>query len=117
LSRPDPTSDSPFARDGNAPPFNEAWEAQAFALTHQLYEAGHFTWQEWTETFAAVIADADRANPARDGSDYYSLWLTALERITTGKDMTRPEELSTRRDAWERAYATTPHGKPVTLDD
>jgi len=117
LNRPDPTDTSPFARGENDPPFNEAWEAQAFALTHQLFEAGHFTWQEWTDVFATVIAEADRDNPTRDGSDYYSLWLTALERLTTGKDMTRPDELAARRHAWEHAFATTPHGEPVTLEE
>ncbi len=117
MNRPDPTAGSPFARDESSPPFKEAWEAQAFALTRQLYEAGHFTWLEWTETFAAIIADADWADPARDGSDYYGLWLTALERLTTRKDITCPDEMSARRDAWAQAYETTPHGQPVTLDD
>jgi hypothetical protein len=46
LSRPEPPSESPFRRDADAPTFNEPWEAQAFALTLQLHEAGHFTWRE-----------------------------------------------------------------------
>ena len=51
--------DQPFQRDTEAPPFAEPWEAQAFALTLQLYEAGHFTWREWADTLAAVLKDAD----------------------------------------------------------
>ena len=31
-------------RDGDGPVFAEPWEAQAFALTLKLHEAGHFTW-------------------------------------------------------------------------
>lgn len=109
-------SDTPFQRDADAPPFAEPWEAQAFALTLQLYEAGHFTWREWADTLAAVLKDADAENPSDDGSNYYRHWLTALERLTTSKAMADPAELAARKKAWETAYATTPHGEPVSLD-
>ena len=39
-------------RDAEGPVFREPWEAQAFAMTVKLHEAGHFTWPEW----AAVLA-------------------------------------------------------------
>jgi len=105
----------PFQQDPDAPPFAEPWQAQAFALTLQLYEAGHFTWSEWAETLGAVLKEVDTKNPADDGRDYYRHWLVALERLTTNKDMTGPAELADRKQAWETAYLTTPHGKPVSL--
>ena len=108
--------DQPFQRDTEAPPFAEPWEAQAFALTLQLYEAGHFTWREWADTLAAVLKDADAKNPSDDGRDYYRHWLVALERLSAAKDMAKPDELADRRQAWKTAYATTPHGKPVNLE-
>ena len=40
-------------RDAAGPVFKEPWEAQAFALTLELYEAGYFTWREWAETLGA----------------------------------------------------------------
>ena len=115
MSPPDTTPDEPLQRDADAPPFAEPWEAQAFALTLQLYEAGHFTWREWADTLAAVLKDADTKNPSDDGRDYYRHWLTALERLSAAKKMANPAEVAERKQAWESAYATTPHGEPVSL--
>ena len=44
--------------DDEGPVFKEPWEAQAFALTLKLHEAGHFTWVEWAETLGAEIRAA-----------------------------------------------------------
>ena len=112
MSRPN----TPFHRDTDAPSFAEPWQAQAFALTLQLYEAGHFTWREWADTLAEVLKEADAKNPSDDGGDYYRHWLTALERLSAAKEMTNAVELAARKQAWETAYATTPHGEPVSLD-
>lgn len=111
MSRPE----IPFQQDPDAPPFAEPWEAQAFALTLHLYEAGHFTWREWADTLGAVLAEADAKNPSDDGRDYYRYWLAALERLTTNKDIMSTTELADRKQAWETAYKMTPHGKPVSL--
>lgn len=100
--------DHPFQHAADAPPFAEPWEAQAFALTLQLYEAGHFTWREWADTLGAVLKEADAKNPTDDGRDYYRHWLAALERLTVDKDMTASAELAGRKQAWEKAYLTTP---------
>ncbi|HUC61267.1 MAG TPA: nitrile hydratase accessory protein [Alphaproteobacteria bacterium] len=91
--------------------FAEPWQAQAFALAVELAEAGHFTWAEWTEALAAEIARAGDD----DGSRYYEHWLAALERLVTAKGLAEPAAMAARRDAWERAYRATPHGKPVEL--
>lgn len=115
MSPSDPTAQSPFRRDEESPPFQEPWEAQAFALTLQLYEAGHFTWREWADTLGAVLAEAAAVNPDDDGSDYYRHWLVALERLTDAKQLSSAAERADRRQAWERAYLSTPHGKPVSL--
>lgn len=98
-------------RDGDGPVFGEPWQAQAFALTVQLCEAGHFTWPEWVETFSAVLREA----APDDGSAYYRHWLVALERICLAKSLTERAALDHRTDAWAEAYRATPHGKPVEL--
>jgi nitrile hydratase accessory protein len=108
-------SDTPFQRD-DAPPFAEPWQAQAFALTLQLYEAGHFTWREWADTLGTVLTEADAENPTDDGRDYYRHWLTALERLTDAKNLSTSSERADRKQAWQTAYATTPHGEPVRLE-
>jgi nitrile hydratase accessory protein len=115
LSKPDPKGEAPAWRDDDAPPFAEPWEAKAFALTLQLYEAGHFTWREWADTLGEVLAEAGARKPAEDGADYYRCWLTALERLADAKQLSTLHERAERKQAWTTAYATTRHGKPVTL--
>ena len=102
-------------RDGDGPVFREPWEAQAFALTLNLHEAGHFTWREWAETLAAEIRAAQAAGDPDLGDTYYRHWLRALERLVAAKGLVLDGERTARRDAWETAYRETPHGRPVAL--
>ena len=102
-------------RDTGGPVFAEPWEAQAFALTVKLSEAGHFTWKEWAATLADELkAAAERGEPD-DGSRYYHHWLAALERMTSAKGVASPEQLERLRRAWEHAAERTPHGEPIVL--
>ncbi|WP_419897290.1 nitrile hydratase accessory protein [Roseomonas sp. USHLN139] len=94
-------------QDAEGPVFAAPWEAQAFAMTLALHEAGCFTWGEWAQCLGAEIASAERP--------YYEHWLAALERIVTEKDIVAGEALEQRRLAWEAAAARTPHGQPITL--
>ena len=97
--------------DAEGPVFAEPWQAQAFALTVKLCDAGHFTWPEWVETLSVVLRDA----PSDDGSAYYTRWLAALEQLCLAKSLTESAALDDRTEAWAEAYRTTPHGKPVEL--
>jgi nitrile hydratase accessory protein len=94
--------------EGEEPVFAEPWEAQAFALAVQLHAQGAFTWPEW----AAALADAIKADPE---APYYERWLAALETLALAKGLTDARTLHARKHAWEHAYETTPHGKPVEL--
>jgi nitrile hydratase accessory protein len=100
---------------GDAPAFREPWQAKAFALLVLLHRNGHFGWDAWVRTLAAEIA----ASPQRDNEDaemaYHRQFLAALETIVAACDMTTPEAMQTRKDAWQRAYLNTPHGHPVEL--
>lgn len=89
-------------------PFEEPWQAQAFALAVELNAKGVFTSSEWSEALGAAIAD-DPAAP------YYQSWLAALEALVRVNALTNAPELAARKSAWEEAYLTTPHGQPVTL--
>ena len=100
-------------RDEAGPVFCEPWEAQAFAITVALYEAGKFTWPEWA---AALSAELKSAGPGQRGEDYYSHWLTALEKLSASKGLTDAVELGDRKDAWDRAARATPHGEPIVLE-
>ena len=46
-----PTSSAP-----EAPPFDEPWQAQAFAMAVSLNQRGLFSWSEWTKALGAEIA-------------------------------------------------------------
>lgn len=80
-------------RPGDEPPFREPWEAQAFAMTVKLHEAGHFTWPEWAAVLSEEIAKAQERGDPDLGTTYYDHWLRALERIVVAKGIVRPDEL------------------------
>jgi nitrile hydratase accessory protein len=99
-------------RDDEGPVFRAPWEAQAFGMTLALYERGAFTWKEWAERLSVEIAGARDRD---DGSRYYELWLTALEKLVADKGLVLDPELARRRDEWAQAAAETPHGQPIEL--
>jgi nitrile hydratase accessory protein len=102
-------------RDSEGPVFAEPWQAQAFALTVQLSQAGYFSWREWANTLADVLRDAAARGTPDDGSKYYEHWLVALERLSIAKGLTDVAALDRRTSGWADAYRRTPHGQPVEL--
>jgi nitrile hydratase accessory protein len=102
-------------RDIEGPVFRAPWEAQAFAMALVLHERGAFTWKEWADVLAEVIAEVRQRGEPDTGEDYYRHWLTALERVTTRKGIVTDATLQQRRTQWEAAARRTPHGKPIEL--
>src|SRR5215210_3985956 len=102
----------PRDSDGG-PVFAEPWQAQAFAMTLKLYEAGVFTWPEWAEYLAGAIQDAQAAGDPDRGDTYYLHWLAALERLVADKGVISYGELAHRKQEWAEAARTTPHGQPI----
>lgn len=98
-------------RDAEGPIFAEPWQAQAFAMTVTLHEAGAFTWPEWAAALSAEL----KADPADDGSRYYDHWLAALERLVVARGLAPRDALHARKHDWAEAFRRTPHGKPVEL--
>lgn len=101
--------------DADGPVFREPWEAQAFALTVKLHEAGLFTWDEWAAALSAEIASAQSSGDPDLGNTYYSHWQHALERLVVEKGATLSNELEGRVESWRQAYLNTPHGQPIEL--
>lgn len=99
-------------RDERGPVFAEPWQAQAFAMTVALFDAGRFTWAEWAEVLSAQL---QQAGANQNGDDYYHHWMSALERMSSAKGLTSDAELSQRQEAWDRAAQATPHGEPIVL--
>lgn len=104
-------------RNEEGPVFDEPWQAQAFALTVKLNEAGHFTWSEWADIFGAEIAKATKEGRGCGNEDYYMCWLAALETIVSVKNILSREQLFSRKEEWQHANAHTEYGKPIKLDE
>lgn len=102
-------------RDADGPVFREPWEATAFAMAVRLHQQGVFTWTEWAEALAGEITAAQSAGDPDLGDTYYRHWLAALERLVRAKGVLTTEEMTDRRDAWDRAVRATPHGRPIEL--
>ncbi len=102
-------------RNEDGPVFDEPWQAEAFALTLKLHEQRLFTWPEWADCFGAEIAARTATSGQADNESYYLCWLSALEKMTTAKNLVSPDQLETRKEKWRRAYLNTPHGKPIAL--
>jgi len=107
--------DMPIPRDEDGPVFDEPWQAQAFALTVQMSEAGHFSWSRWAETFGAEIALATKDGRGCGNEDYYMCWLQALEKILADTGIVSTEVQKSRKEEWRHANAHTEHGKPIEL--
>ena len=105
----------PIDRDGDRPVFNEAWEAQAFAMVVALHEAKLFSWSEWTSALSREIAAASPANDREAEDSYYRHWLAALESLVVEKGAASRAALALRKAAWARAAEATPHGRPILL--
>src|SRR5215213_4857760 len=106
---------SSMPRDDDGPVFREPWEAQAFAMALALHEKGLFTWGEWAAMLGEIIKAAQAAGDPDSGETYYRHWLATLERMAAEKSVSTGAELGSYRDAWERAAARTPHGRPIEL--
>ena len=115
MTTPDLSALPQVPRDEEGPVFREPWEAQAFGMAVMLHERGHFTWKEWAERLADEIAAAGARGEHDDGTRYYYFWLAALEKLVADKRLVLADELADRKDAWDRAARSTPHGKPIEL--
>jgi nitrile hydratase accessory protein len=94
-----------------APPFDEPWQAQVFAMAVTLSERGLFSWKEWTAAFGAELKGVGAEG---DGA-YFRAWLTTLEGLLLDKAVAREGELPSLAQAWLAAAAATPHGRPIVL--
>jgi nitrile hydratase accessory protein len=101
--------------DDDGPVFREPWEAQAFAITLELHQQGRFTWPEWARYLHREIDKAKQSGDPDFGDTYYHHWLAALENICVDKKITSGGALAERKEAWDRAARSTPHGEPVEL--
>lgn len=89
-------------------PFEEPWQAQLFALTVALNEAGHFHWSDWAAVFGPKVQDA----PAEA---YWDVWAEALVVLLDARGITGTAEVQALTQRWQEAARRTPHGQAIEL--
>ncbi|MEM6896946.1 MAG: nitrile hydratase accessory protein [Pseudomonadota bacterium] len=91
--------------------FDAPWQAQLFAMTVALHEAGSFSWADWTDELGAALKTV-----TVDGhGGYYGAWLRAFERILVVRGLATAAEVADLTEAWHAAALATPHGEAIAL--
>ena len=94
-------------RDNGELIFEAPWQSRAFGVAADLVASGHFTWNDFREYLIEAISEWEAVESDEQQSwDYYSCWLTALERILTTRAFLDGKEFEIRA----AHYASRPHG-------
>ena len=97
------------------PAFDEAWQAQALAIADSLVQTGLFSAEDWSQTLGAALRQAETDGASDDQHTYYQCVLNALETLIARHSEIDRQAMQGKREDWERAYLSTPHGQPVKL--
>jgi nitrile hydratase accessory protein len=100
--------------DGEAA-FDEPWQAEALAIADTLVHNGMFSAGSWSEALGVALRNAEASGASDDQQTYYQCVLTALEGLIAQHSEIDPAAMTAKREDWERAYLSTPHGHPVKL--
>lgn len=116
MSRADSEALKPLVAVDGEPAFAEPWQAQVLAIADTLVQQGLFSAGTWSDALGAALKQAETGGAADTQETYYRCALEALETlIAEHGDIDRQAMLGKRED-WEQAYLSTPHGQPVKLD-
>jgi nitrile hydratase accessory protein len=105
----------PLAGVDGEPAFDEAWQAEALAIADTLVQNGLFSAADWSQTLGAALRQAETGGAADDQQTYYQCVLNALETLIARHSEIDRQTMDGKRDDWEQAYRSTPHGQPVKL--
>ena len=107
---------TPLAAVDGEPAFDEPWQAQVLAIADTLVQNGMFSAGEWSAALGAELKKAAREDAVDNQQTYYRCALNALESLVTDNSEIDRQAMTGKRQDWERAYLSTPHGQPVLLD-
>ena len=111
------TALKPLADTDGDPVFDEAWQAQALAMADNLVKGGLFSVGDWSNALGQALKEsADRAD-VDSQQTYYLCVLKALEKLIADYSGIDATMMVSKRQDWEQAYLSTPHGEPVTLNE
>jgi nitrile hydratase accessory protein len=106
----------PLASVDGAAAFDEPWQAEALAIADTLVRDGMFSAGSWSQALGEALRQAEAGGASDDQQTYYQCVLTALEGlIAQHSEIDRPA-MTAKREDWEKAYLSTPHGQPVKLE-
>lgn len=111
------SSVTPFQRMDGEPVFDEAWQAQLLAMVDTMIGNGVFSNALWSETLGQNLKDAESSGQADDIDTYYAAALKTFETLLAESTDISTNIINDKQQAWEKAYLSTPHGKPVILKD
>jgi nitrile hydratase accessory protein len=106
----------PLAGMDGAAAFDEPWQAEALAIADTLVQNGMFSAGAWSEALGAALHKAAADGSSDDQQTYYQCVLTALENLVAQHSAIDRVAMAAKREDWEQAYLSTPHGQPVKLD-
>lgn len=89
-------------------PFDAPWQAQLFALTVAMNEAGRFSWSDWAEVFGPRVKDAAPEH-------YWVIWSEALVALLEQKGIASARDVLDLTARWQAAARATPPGRPIAL--
>lgn len=115
MSATDDRALKPLVAVDGQPAFDEAWQAQVLALADSLVQNGMFSAAAWSDTLGAALKRAAEDGAEDDQETYYRCALSALETLVADNSLIDRRAMKGKRDAWEQAYLSTPHGQPVEL--
>jgi nitrile hydratase accessory protein len=107
----------PLLRRKGEPPFNDSWEAEAYALGNLLVKLNHVTPKEWMDLMAESIQEAQSFGDPDTGETYYQHWCRSLEKFCFETGLSHPSDHREILDLWKRAISNTPHGVPLSIEN
>ncbi|MEM1301855.1 MAG: nitrile hydratase accessory protein [Pseudomonadota bacterium] len=94
-------------------PFDAPWQAQVFAMTVALNEAGRLDWSRWADALGAQLSDVTEVSNAA----YYTAWLAAFETVLLEDGMADAGQVADLTARWHAAARATPHGQTIELSN
>jgi nitrile hydratase accessory protein len=111
----DDASLKPLAAVDGEPAFDEPWQAEVLAIADTLVQSGLFSAGAWSDALGAALAKASADGAADNQETYYQCALSALETLVAEHSEIDRQAMVGKRNDWEQAYLSTPHGQPVNL--
>lgn len=115
LSESEETALKPLAAVDGQPAFEEAWQAEVLAIADTLVQNGMFSASEWSDALGEALETAAADGAADNQETYYRCALQALETLVASNSEIDRQAMAGKREDWEQAYLSTPHGQPVNL--